>query len=68
MCECGDFPKIRGTVFRGPDDKDPTIKGTILGCPIFRNPHVDHIAFLTMTRNRRNSSTPIYHPIALLLS
>ena len=29
-----------GTFFRGPDDKDPTIWGTILGSPIFGNSHL----------------------------
>ena len=35
-----EFPKIRGTLFWGPYDKDPTISGTILGSPIFGNSHV----------------------------
>ena len=30
-----EFAKIRGTLFRGPYHKDPTIQGTILGSPIF---------------------------------
>ena len=34
-----DFPKTRGTLFWGPYNKDPTIKGTILGSLIFGNPH-----------------------------
>ena len=29
-----------GTLFWGPYNKDPTFKGTILGSPIFGNPHV----------------------------
>ena len=33
-------PKIRGTLFRGPDNKVPTIWSTILGSPIFGNPHI----------------------------
>ena len=35
-----EFPKIRGTVFWGHYNKD-TIKGTILGSPIFGNPHLE---------------------------
>ena len=35
-----EFPKIRGTVFWGPYNKDPTIKGTIFGSPIFGNSQV----------------------------
>ena len=35
----GEFPKIRGTLFWGPYNKDPTIWGTILGPPIFGNSH-----------------------------
>ena len=35
-----EFPKIRGTLFWGPYNKDPTIWGTILGSPIFGNPHI----------------------------
>ena len=35
----GSFRKIRGTLIWGPYNKDPTIKGTILGSPIFGNPH-----------------------------
>ena len=35
-----DFPKIRATLFWGPYNKDPTMKGTILGSPIFGNPHL----------------------------
>ena len=31
-----EFPKIRGTVFWGPYNKDPTVSGTILGSP-YRN-------------------------------
>ena len=34
-----DFPKIRGTLFWRPYNKDPTSWGTILGFPIFGNPH-----------------------------
>ena len=35
--EIWEFPKIRGTLFWGPDNKDPTILGTILiGSPYFR--------------------------------
>ena len=32
-----EFPKIGGTLFGGPHNKDPTISGTILGSPIFGN-------------------------------
>ena len=35
----GEFPKIEGTLFWGPYNKDPTISGTILGSPIFGNSH-----------------------------
>ena len=35
-----EFPKNRGTLFWGPDIKDPTISGTILGSPIFGNSHI----------------------------
>ena len=35
-----EFPTIRGTVFWGPYNKDPTIQGTILGSPIFGNSHL----------------------------
>ena len=35
-----DFPRIRGTLFWGPYNKDPTIQGTILGSPFFGNPHI----------------------------
>ena len=34
------FPKTRGTLFGGPYNKDPTIWVTILGSPIFGNPHM----------------------------
>ena len=34
------FPKIRGTLFWGPYNKDPTIQGTVLGSPIFGNPQM----------------------------
>ena len=30
----------RGTSFWGPDSKDPTIEGIILGSPIFGNSHI----------------------------
>ena len=33
-----EFPKIRGTLFWGPYNEDPTMYGTILGSPIFGNP------------------------------
>ena len=32
--------EIRDTLFWGPDNKDPTIQGTILGSPIFGNSHI----------------------------
>ena len=35
-----EFPKLRGTVFWDPYNKDPTIQGTILGSPIFGNSHL----------------------------
>ena len=35
-----EFPKIRGTLFWGPSNKDPTISGTILGPPIIGNSHM----------------------------
>ena len=34
-----EFPKIWGTLFWGPYNRDPTIWGTILGFPIFGNSH-----------------------------
>ena len=30
-----------GTLFWGPYNEDPTIWGTILGSPIFGNPHME---------------------------
>ena len=33
------FPKIRGTLFGGHENKDPTIAGTKFGSPIFENSH-----------------------------
>ena len=39
MCHIWEFPKMKGTVFWGPSNKNPTIEGTILGSPIFGNPH-----------------------------
>ena len=35
------FPTIRGTLFWGPYNKDPTISGIRLGSPIFGNSHMD---------------------------
>ena len=35
-----EFPRIRGTLFGGPYNTDPTISGTTLGPPLFGNPHV----------------------------
>ena len=35
-----EFPKIRGALFWAPYKKDPTIQGTILGSPVFRNSHI----------------------------
>ena len=35
-----EFPKIRGTLFWGPYNRDPTISGTVLGSPIFGNSHI----------------------------
>ena len=35
-----EFPKIRGTFFLGPYNKDPTIWGTILGSPMFGNSQI----------------------------
>ena len=37
-----EFPKIRGTLFEGPYNKDLTILGTILGPPIFGNSHMGY--------------------------
>ena len=33
-----EFPKIRGTLFGGPYNKDPIIWSTILGSPILETP------------------------------
>ena len=33
-----EFPKTSGTLYWDPYNKDPAIKGTILGSPIFGNP------------------------------
>ena len=46
-----EFPKIRGTLFWGPDNKDPTISGTILGSSIFGNSHMFNIVYSGTTRN-----------------
>ena len=35
-----EFPKVTGLLFSGPYNKDPASWGTILGSPIFGNPHV----------------------------
>ena len=35
------LPKIRGALFWGPYNKDPTIQGTTLGSLIFGNPQMD---------------------------
>ena len=35
-----ELPRIRGTLFWGPYNKDPTIWGAMLGSPIFGNPHM----------------------------
>ena len=35
-----EFPKIRGTLFWSPYNKDPTISGTISGTPFCGNSHV----------------------------
>ena len=32
-----------GTLFWGPYNKDPTIKGTILGSPILGSPHIINV-------------------------
>ena len=34
-----EFPKMRGTLFWGPYNKDPTISGAKLGSPILGNYH-----------------------------
>ena len=38
-----EFPKIRGTLFWGPYNKDPTIWGTIFGSPIFGSSHFEAV-------------------------
>ena len=40
-----EFPKLRGTLFWCPYDKDPTIWGTIFVSPIFGNSHIWTWAF-----------------------
>ena len=37
---CGTFRKFGYLVLGGPYNQDPTIKGTILGSPIFGNRHM----------------------------
>ena len=39
----------RGTLFGGPYNKDPTMWGTILGSPIFGNPHIMKIIQLLLS-------------------
>ena len=51
-----EFPEIKGTLVWGPYNKDPTIFGTILGVPIFGNPHV-----VTEERDPRLQS-PLHGP------
>ena len=43
-----EFPKIGGTLFWGPYNKDRTIWVTILGSPIFGNPHMVRVTSLAM--------------------
>ena len=45
----GEFPTIRGILFWGPYKKDPTIQGTKLGSPIFRNFHTSDSGLLPQT-------------------
>ena len=44
LCYIWEFPKIRGTLFGSPYNKDPTIWGTIVGSPIFGNSHMGSFA------------------------
>ena len=42
------FPKISGTLFWGPYNKDPTIQATIVGSHIFGNSHIKTL-YITLT-------------------
>ena len=44
----------RGTLFGAPYNKDPTIDGTILGSPIFGNPHIVLKPFSLQAYGARN--------------
>ena len=44
------------TLFWGPCTKDPTIKGTILGSPIFGNPHVLLCGDTSLNHNQGSGS------------
>ena len=49
-----EFPKMRGTLFWGPYNKDPSISGTMLGSPISETPVCawKHHVYLTGSRPR----------------
>ena len=49
--------KIRGTLFGSPYNRDPITSGTILGSPIFGNPHLGAVAKQTGLPGKRLSET-----------
>ena len=48
-CDKWGFPKIRGTLFWGPYNKDPTIQGIRLGSPIFGSSQICDVQRLCPT-------------------
>ena len=47
----------KGYLFWGPYNKDPTISGTLLGSPVFGNPHIGGCTVEKNARRcRRNAS------------
>ena len=54
-----EFPKVRGTLFRGPYNKDPYYLGYYIGVPYFRKPSFRLRVSGVMNKKRRGKG--IWH-------
>ena len=62
------FLQIRGTLVWGPQNRDPTIQGTVLGSPIFGNPPMTGILSLPSSASFKGSFKGSFQDLRFIVS